>query len=131
MTVRLVSVPTEVMFGWEAFVTDPAVFAKLTVPVRLATCTFVRAFPPPIKKGALTFPVAYRPVRVPTEVILGWDAFVTLWAVPTVLTLAPFIFEIPEPLPLIKELVIEFKFEIPETFREVRVPTEVMLGWVG
>jgi hypothetical protein len=38
-------------------------------------------------------------------------------------------FEIPEPLPLIRELVTEFKFEIPETFREVRVPTDVTLGW--
>jgi hypothetical protein len=42
-----------------------------------------------------------------------------------------FIFEIPEPFPLIKELVIEFKFEIPKTFREVKIPTEVMLGWEG
>ena len=47
------------------------------------------------------------------------------------LTFAPFMFEIPEPLPLIRELVIEFKFEIPETFREVRIPTEVTLGWEG
>jgi hypothetical protein len=39
--------------------------------------------------------------------------------------------EIPEPSPLIRELVIEFKFEIPETFREVRIPTEVTLGWAG
>ena len=39
VTVKFVSVPTDVIFGWEAFVTDPAVFAKLTVPVRLATCT--------------------------------------------------------------------------------------------
>jgi hypothetical protein len=84
-----------------------------------------------MKMVALTFPLEYRPVRVPTEVILGCEAFVTLWAVPTVLTLAPFMFEIPEPLPLIRELVIEFKFEIPETFKEVRVPTEVMLGWEG
>ena len=55
----------------------------------------------------------------------------TLWAVPTVLTLAPFMFEIAEPFPLIRELVSEFKFEIPETLRDVRVPIDVMLGWEG
>ena len=55
----------------------------------------------------------------------------TLWAVPTVLTFAPFILEIPEPLPLIKELTIELRFEIPETLRLVRMPTDVMLGWAG
>lgn len=42
-----------------------------------------------------------------------------------------FIFEIPEPFPLIRELWIEFKFEIPETLRDDRVPSDVMLGWEG
>ena len=78
MTERLVNVPTDVIFGCAAFVTVPAVFEKLTVPVRFDTCTFDSVLPPPIKIGALTFPVEYRPMRVPTEVILGWDAFVTL-----------------------------------------------------
>jgi hypothetical protein len=56
---------------------------------------------------------------------------VTLWAVPTVLTLAPFIFEIAEPFPVMRLVTIEFKFEIPETLRDVRVPIDVMLGWEG
>ena len=55
----------------------------------------------------------------------------TLWAVPTVLTLAPFMFEIAEPFPVIRLVTIEFKFEIPETSRDVRVPTEVILGCEG
>jgi hypothetical protein len=75
--------------------------------------------------------VTERLVNVPTDVILGWAAFVTLWAVPTVLTLAPFMFEIAEPFPVIRLVTIEFKFEIPETSRDVRVPTEVILGCEG
>ena len=64
---------------------------------------------------------------MPTDVILGWAATVTLWAVPTVLTtLAPFMFEIPEPFPESK-----FACKIPETVKEDKVPTEVMLGWAG
>jgi hypothetical protein len=35
-------------------------------------------------------------------------------------------FEIPEPFPVNK-----FEFKIPETTREVKAPTEVMLGWEG
>ena len=46
----------------------------------------------------------------------------TLWAVPTVLTFAPFMFEIPEPLETTSN---------PETVRPVNVPTDVMLGWAG
>lgn len=119
MTERLVNVPTDVMLGWAAFVTDPAVFAKLTVPVRFATCTFDSVLPPPMNKEALTFPDEYKPVRVPTEVILGCDAFVTLWAVPTVLTFAPFMFEIAEPFEATSS---------PLTVKEFRIPKLVMLG---
>ena len=61
---------------------------------------------------------------VPTDVMLGCAASVTLWAVPTVLTtLDPFMFEIAEPFPESK-----FPCKIPETVRLVKVPTEVMLG---
>jgi len=71
--------------------------------------------------------VTERLVNVPTDVILGWAAFVTLWAVPTVLTIFdPFMFEIPEPFPESK-----FACKIPETVRPVRVPTDVILGWAG
>jgi hypothetical protein len=72
-------------------------------------------------------PTTDRLDSVPTDVILGWAAPVTLWAVPTVLTtLAPFMFEIPEPFPENK-----FACKIPETVRLVRAPTDVMLGWEG
>ena len=71
----------------------------------------------------ITDPITVKFVRVPTEVMLGWAADVTLWAVPTVLTtFAPFMFEIPEPFPESK-----FACKIPETVRLVRVPTDVML----
>jgi len=46
----------------------------------------------------------------------------TLWAVLTVLTFAPFMFEIPEPLDATSN---------PWTLRPVKVPTDVMLGWDG
>jgi hypothetical protein len=40
-------------------------------------------------------PETLREFRIPKLVIFGWAAVMTLWAVPTVLTFAPFMFEIP------------------------------------
>jgi hypothetical protein len=40
-------------------------------------------------------------------------------------------FEIPDPFPLIRALVTEFRLEIPETLRAVRVPIDVMLSCAG
>lgn len=57
MIERLVRVPTEVILGWAGLVTEPAVLAKLTVPVRFATWIFDSAFPPPTKNEAVTLPV--------------------------------------------------------------------------
>ena len=37
----------------------------------------------------------------------------------------------PEPFPVMRLVTIEFRFEIPEPFRLVKIPTEVMLGWEG
>ena len=110
------------MLGWEGEITDCDVLAKLTVPVRFATWTFERVLPPPMKKGAVTFPLEKRPVRVPRLVMLGWEGLVTTTDVGTVETLAPFMFEIPEPLETIKS---------PCTERPVNVPTDVTFGWAG
>jgi hypothetical protein len=67
-------------------------------------------------------PETFREFRIPKLVMFGWAAVMTLWAVPTVLTFAPFMFEIPEPLEATSN---------PWTLRPVKVPTEVMLGWDG
>ena len=67
-------------------------------------------------------PKTLREERTPTEVMLGWAADVTLWAVPTVLTLAPVMFEIPEPFDAMSN---------PLTVKPDKVPTEVMLGCAG
>jgi hypothetical protein len=70
---------------------------------------------------AMSNPLIVRPVRVPTEVMLGWAGFVMLEA-----TLAASTFPIkfeelrllrPEPLPMYRLDRTEFRFEIPKTFR--------------
>ena len=167
-TFRLVSVPTLVMLGWDETVTDAAV---LTVPLIFWGFRFVMLYPSPeicpetsrltrVPKLVMldwvfpetvratvefaTFPVTFeplmfeipepfeatkrpctfRPVRVPTLVMLGWEAPVTLKAKLALATLPTkfdeFRFEIPEPLEATKR---------PWMFRPVSVPTLVMLGW--
>jgi hypothetical protein len=69
---------------------------------------------------AIKRPWTLRPVKVPTDVILVWAAAVTLCAVGTVETFAPFMFEIPNPFETIKR---------PWMFKPVSVPTDVMFGW--
>ena len=65
-------------------------------------------------------PDTVKPVRVPTEVMLGCEARVTDCAVPTVPTIfAEFKFEIAEPFEATKR---------PATVSPVSVPKEVMLG---
>jgi hypothetical protein len=56
-----VRVPRLVMFGCEAWVTTRAEFALRTFPETEDPWMFERAFPPPMKKRAFTFPVEYRP----------------------------------------------------------------------
>jgi hypothetical protein len=126
-TVRPVRVPTDVTFGCEGLVTTPATLAAATLPTRFDELMF--EIPDPFE--ATSKPETVRPVRVPTDVMLGWAEAITLWAVGTVETFDPFMFEIPDPFPLKKELTTEFRFEIPETLRLVRVPTDVMLSCEG
>ena len=68
-------------------------------------------------------PLTVRPVRVPTDVMLGWAGWETTRATLAFATfptkLAELRFEIPEPFPLMSDVTIEFMFEIPETLRDV------------
>jgi hypothetical protein len=101
------------------------------VPVRFDEFKFEIPEPFPLMRLVtiefkFEIPETFREFRIPKLVMFGWDATVTLWAVPTVLTLAPFMFEIAEPFPEIK-----FELKIPETVRLVKVPTDVILGWAG
>ena len=71
---------------------------------------------------AMSRPETVRPVRVPTLVILGWAAVITLCAVGTVETFEPLMFDIPDPLEAMSN---------PETLSPVSVPMDVMLGWAA
>jgi hypothetical protein len=76
LIVRPVKVPTEVMLGWEGFVTLEATLAAATFPMRFEEFRFEIAEP----LEAMSNPLIVRPVKVPTEVMLGWEGFVTLVA---------------------------------------------------
>ena len=69
---RPVRVPTCVMLGWRGCETTRATFALATFPTSTELWMFERALPPPAKNVAVRLPVEYRPVKVPTCVILGW-----------------------------------------------------------
>jgi hypothetical protein len=135
-TVRLVRVPTVVMLGWEGFVTLEAILATATFPIRFEEFRFEIPEPfPMIRLVTIEFrfeiPETFRLVRVPTDVMFSWEGFVTLEATLAAATF-PTRFEAltfvnPEPFPLMKFVIIEFRFEIPETFRLVKIPTDVML----
>ena len=111
-----VSVPTDVMFGWEGWDTTRATFAEATFPMRFEEFRFEIADP----FEAMSKPWTLRPVSVPTDVMFGWEAVITLRDVGTVETFEPFTFEIPEPLEAMSN---------PETVSPVSVPTDVILGW--
>ena len=66
-TVKLVKVPTEVMLGWAGFVTLVATLAAATFPTRFEELMF--EIPEPLE--AMSNPLIVRPVKVPTEVMLG------------------------------------------------------------
>jgi hypothetical protein len=77
-----VSVPTDVILGWAAVVTVPAVVALGTAPVTLAPCMLDKLLPLPIKKLAVValpklalpddrLPVTASELSVPTEVMFG------------------------------------------------------------
>jgi hypothetical protein len=83
--------------------------------------------PFPVRRPACRIPEIPREVKVPTEVMLGWAGWVTTRAVLALATfptkLLELRFEIPEPFPVNK-----LEFKIPETTREVKVPSDVTLG---
>ena len=88
VTPKLVNVPTLVMFGCAAVVTVPAVVAALTVPVTLAPASCDRPLPLPVNTpvfdvmfAAVTVPLTPKLVNVPTDVMLGCAAVVTVPAV--------------------------------------------------
>jgi hypothetical protein len=91
VTASDVSVPTDVILGCAAVVTVPAVVAALTVPVTLAPVIELRDEPLPLTLvntpfvapilPTLALPVTANEVNVPTLVILGCAAVVTVPAV--------------------------------------------------
>ena len=96
-----------------------ATLAAATLPTRLEEFMFEIAEP----LEATSNPFTVKPVRVPTDVMLGCEGFVTLEATLAAATfptkLLEFRFEIPEPLEATSN---------PFTVKPVRVPTEVMFG---
>ena len=118
-----VSVPTEVMFVCAAPETDDA---KGTDPTIEAPGMFVSPTPSPEIVPPMRDPVTDREDRVPTEVMLGWAFPVTAPAVVAKATVPTMFeterFERAEPSPANEPAVTS-----PETAREDRVPTEVML----
>ena len=66
---------------------------------------------------AMSKPWTLRPVKVPTDVMFGWEAVITLRDVGTVETFEPFTFEIADPFEAMSK---------PWTLRPVKVPTDVM-----
>ncbi len=153
VTVAFVKVPTLVILGCAAVVTVPAVVALValvaldTVPVTLAPAIALRPLPLPVNipvlavnATAVTVPLTPSDVRVPTLVIFGWAAVVTVPAVVALValvalatvpvTFAPAIALRPEPLP-VNTPVLAVNAEavtVPLTPSDVRVPTEVILG---
>ena len=121
-TVSPVRVPTLVMLVWAACETTRATLAFATFPTRFDEFRF--EIPDPLE--TMSKPWTFRPVRVPTEVILGWDAWDTTRATLALATFPTrfeeFRFEIPDPFEAISN---------PWTFRPVKVPTDVMLGWAA
>ena len=110
------------MLVWAGLVTTPAVGTVDT----FAPFTLDRPEAFPVRRPACKTPDTVRELRVPTDVILVWAGLVTTPAVGTVETFAPFTLDRPEAFPTNKPAC-----ETPETVREVKVPTDVMLGWAG
>jgi hypothetical protein len=122
LIVRPVKVPTEVMLGWEGFVTLEATLAAATFPTRFEELMFEIAEP----LEAMSNPLIVRPVRVPTDVMLGWAGFVTLVATLAAATLPTRFEELTLDNPDALEAMSN-----PATVRALRTPTDVILGWAG
>ena len=116
-TFRVVKVPTEVMVGWEGFVTLVATLAAATFPTRFEEFRFEIAEP----LEAVSKPFTVKPVRVPTEVMLGWEGFVTLEATLAAATFPTKFEELrllrPDALPMYRLARTVERFETPKTFR--------------
>ena len=84
------------------------------------------AFPVKIMLDVLRELATAKLVKRPTEVMFGWSGFVTLAATLAAATLPTRFEELmldnPDAFPVNK-----FEFRIPDTTRDVRVPTDVML----
>jgi hypothetical protein len=122
-TVSPVRVPTDVILGWDGFVTLEATLAAATFPTRFEEFRFEIAEP----LETTSNPWTLRPVKVPTDVMLGWEGFVTLEATLAAETLPTRL----EALTLLNpDAFPESKFacKIPEIFKLVKIPTDVMLG---
>jgi len=95
------------------------------VPTVLTLAPVMFEIPEPF--DAMSNPLTVKPVRVPTDVMLSCAGSVTLVAMLADATLPTrleeLMFERPEAFPVNK-----FEFRIPETTREVKTPTDVMLG---
>jgi hypothetical protein len=82
---------------------------------------------------ATSNPFTVNPVRVPTDVMLGWEGFVTLEAMLAASTFPTKFeelrFERPRPLPMYRLAVTEFRFEIPKTFRVAEPKTVAELTY--
>ena len=121
-TATFVRRPTEVMFGWAAWETTRATFAFATFPNKFDE--FMFEIPDPLE--TMSKPWTFRPVKVPTDVILGWAAWDTTRATLAFATFPKrfdeFMFEIPDPLEATSN---------PWIVRPDRIPTEVILGWAA
>jgi hypothetical protein len=102
--VRPVRVPTDVMFTCAGSVTLEATLAAATLPTRLEELRFER----PDAFEAMSNPEIVRPVRVPTDVMLGCAPAVTLEATLAAAT-----------LPTRLE---ELMFERPDAFEAIKSP---------
>ena len=94
-----------------------------TLPTKLLEFKLERPDAFPVKRFEFRIPDTLNDVNCPTDVMLVWAGFVTTPDVGTVETFAPFTFDRPDALPMSKPAC-----KTPETARELKVPTEVMLG---
>ena len=139
-TFRSVRIPTDVTFGWAGCETTRATFALATFPTRFEELRFERPEAFPMYRKLVTVerfevPETFRSVRIPTDVTLGWAGCETTRATFALATLPTRFeelrFERPEAFPMYRKLVTVERFEVPETFRLVKIPTDVTLGWAG
>ena len=156
--------PSDVTLGWAGWETTKETLAFATFPTRLEALTLDN----PDAFEAIKRPLIVRPVKVPTEVMLGWagcettratlefatfptrlealtldspDAFEAIkspWTVSPVDTVIFGMSKVSKRIFTFVALAVntlgtesEAVFVAPETFRDVSIPTDVILGWAG